>query len=68
MIEYLKEELDNKDKQLFLVIDEEKAQNQDWILKSANCCDNLQEREAEVLLLKEIASDDVNVTINEGGF
>ncbi|KRT81550.1 hypothetical protein AMK59_5026, partial [Oryctes borbonicus] len=45
VIEYLKDELGKKDKQLFLVVDEERAENQDWLLKnSSSCCSrNLQE-------------------------
>ncbi|GJQ87776.1 hypothetical protein Trydic_g18635 [Trypoxylus dichotomus] len=50
VIEYLKEELGKKDKQLFLVVDEEKAAAQDWLLKnSSQCSRNLQERDAEEL-------------------
>ncbi|KAI4460377.1 josephin 1 2 [Holotrichia oblita] len=65
VIEYLKEELESKDKQLFLVIEEDRSESQDWLLKdSLNWGENIQERDAQILLLKDIASEDVNVTIN----
>ncbi|KAK9694223.1 Josephin [Popillia japonica] len=63
VIEYLKEELDSKDKQLFLVIDEDRSENQDWLIKDSLNWGG-EERDAQVLLLKDIASEDVNVTIN----
>lgn len=65
MLNYLKEELDCKDKELFLVVTNEVEKETSWLKDQASYSKNIQEeREAEVLLLKDITSDGVNVTIN----
>ncbi|XP_022903386.1 josephin-2 [Onthophagus taurus] len=65
VMEYLQDELEHKDKQLFLVVTEEIARNQLWLNEDFNFLyDN---RQSEVVLLgdiKDIISEEVNVTIN----
>ncbi|XP_044266950.1 josephin-1-like [Tribolium madens] len=63
LLNYLKEELDCRDKELFLVVTNDVGKEQSW-LKNQASYSNLQEREAEIVQLRDITSDDVNVTIN----
>lgn len=64
LLNYLKEELDCRDKELFLVVTNEVGKEQSWLKNQASYSNNLQEREAEIIQLRDITSDDVNVTIN----
>lgn len=57
LFEYLKEELDNKDKELFLVVTSEVEKNQDWLSDHGNLNkNNMYERDAEVVQVKDIAA------------
>lgn len=64
LINYLKEELDSKDKELFLVVTKEVEREQSWLLDQASYTNSIQERDAEVLQLKDIVNEDFNVVIN----
>ncbi|RZC42967.1 Josephin domain containing protein [Asbolus verrucosus] len=64
LLNYLKEELDCRDKELFLVVTNDAGKEQSWLKNQATYSNNIQERDAEVLQLKDIKSDNVNVTIN----
>jgi josephin len=64
LLNYLKEELDCREKELFLVVTNDIGKDQAWLKNETTYSNNLQEREAEVLQLKDIISDDSNITIN----
>jgi josephin len=64
LLNYLKEELDCREKELFLVVTNDIGKDQAWLKNETAYSNNLQEREAEVLQLKDIISDDSNITIN----
>lgn len=64
MISYLKEELDSKDKELFLVVGRDVEKEQGWLLDQASYTNAIQERDAEVLQLKDIVNEDFNVIYN----
>lgn len=64
LLDYLKIELDNKDKELFIVVNNEIDKNQSWLLDKAAYSNHLLEREAEVIQLNDIISDELNITIN----
>lgn len=58
LLEYLKDELENKDKELFLVVTSDVERSQDWLNNHSNMKRfNLQERDAEIVQLKDIDSD-----------
>lgn len=65
-MDYLKEETESKDKQLFVVVTSEVDKNESWLLNKSSYSNHvhLQEREAEVLELRDIIAEDTNVTIN----
>lgn len=64
MFDYLKEELDNKDKELFLVVTTEVENNQDWLNNHSTLeRNNLFERDAEVVQLKDIVRDNATLRI-----
>lgn len=60
---YLKQELDCKDKELFLVVSQELDKNQAWLKDQATYSNNIPEREAEILQLKDILNED-SVSVN----
>lgn len=64
LLDYLKMELDNKDKELFIVVNNEIDKNQSWLLDKSAYSSHLLEREAEVIQLNDIISDELNITIN----
>lgn len=64
LINYLKEELDSKDKELFLVVDRDVEKEQSWLLEQNSYTKTVQERDAEVLQLKDIVNEDFNVIYN----
>lgn len=64
MISYLKEELDSKDKELFLVVGKDVEKEQSWLLDQTSYAHAIQERDAEVLQLKDIVNEDFNVIYN----
>ncbi|XP_065174036.1 josephin-1-like [Atheta coriaria] len=66
VLDYLKEETESKDKQLFVVVTSEVDKNESWLLNKSSYSNHvhLQEREAEVLELRDIIAEDTNVTIN----
>ncbi|XP_017769356.1 PREDICTED: josephin-1 [Nicrophorus vespilloides] len=65
IVEYLKDELESKEKQLFLVVSGEVSKDQSWLLnQSAYSKNNDEDREVEVLQLKDIISENCKVTLN----
>ncbi|KAF5290009.1 hypothetical protein FQR65_LT11675 [Abscondita terminalis] len=64
LLDYLKEQLDCKDKELFLVVESEVDKTQNWLLNKASYSNNVKDADVEVVQLKDIVSDGVNVTIN----
>ncbi|XP_019870120.1 josephin-like protein [Aethina tumida] len=63
LLNYLKQELDCKDKELFLVVSQELDKNQAWLKDQATYSNNIPEREAEILQLKDILNED-SVSVN----
>lgn len=64
LINYLKDELDSKDKELFLVVKRDVEKEQSWLLDQASYTNAVQERDAEILQLKDIVNEDFNVIYN----
>lgn len=64
LINYLKEELDSRDKEVFLVVRKDVEKEQGWLLDQASYSNAIQERDAEVLQLKDIVNEDFNVVYN----
>lgn len=60
LIEYLKEELENKEKELFLVVTGDVERNQNW-LTGTKANYKLNERDSEVLVLKDVVSDKLQI-------
>lgn len=64
LFEYLKEELENKDKELFLVVTSDVEKNQDWLNNHSNTNkSNLHDRDAEIVQLKDISPTNTNYKI-----
>lgn len=65
LINYLKDELDCKDKELFLVVTSEVEKDQSWLKDPIKYATNVggsgQERDAEVVQLKDIPACDVTI-------
>lgn len=57
LIYYVKEELECKDKEMFLVVTSEIEKEQSWHHDQVNQVNNIQERDAEILQLRDIVSD-----------
>lgn len=64
VLDYVKEEIGNKDKELFIIVSNEMAKDQQWLLSKSAYCSNLQERDAEIVQLKDIIEIDDNFTYN----
>lgn len=67
MIQYLKEQLDCKDKELFLVVTSEVEQKQSWLIHSSlytNEQISISDRDADCLQLCDVVSDDCSITFN----
>lgn len=64
MISYLKDELDSRDKELFLVVRKDVEREQSWLLDRANYTDHIQERDAQVLQLKDVVNEEFNAVFN----
>lgn len=60
LLSYLRDELDCKDKELFLVVTSETEKNQSWLLDQASYSNSLNtnyNRDAEIVQLKDILSE-----------
>lgn len=57
MINYIKEELESKDKEMFLVVSSDVDKEQSWLLDRTSYCQNIQERDAEIIQLKDIVNE-----------
>ncbi|CAH0554595.1 unnamed protein product [Brassicogethes aeneus] len=56
LLDFLKQEMDSKDKQLFLVVTQEVDKSQTWLRDQEAYSNNITEREAEILKLGDINS------------
>lgn len=64
LISYLREELESRDKELFLVVVKDVEKEQGWLQDQTNYANNIGERDAEILQLKDIMNEDFNVVFN----
>lgn len=63
LIAYIKEELESRDKEMFLVVSKEIEEDQSWLLdqsRYSSKTNSIQERDAEIVKLGDIGCDGVN--------
>lgn len=64
LIDYLKDQVESKDKELFLVVTTNVERNQRWLSNHKSYTKDSKDMDAEILQLADIVSDEVNITYN----
>ncbi|KAJ8941227.1 hypothetical protein NQ318_015659 [Aromia moschata] len=69
LLNYLREELDCKDKELFLVVTNDVEKNQSWLQDHGGYCNTVNlDRDAEEICLKDITNSDIQNSFNSNIF
>lgn len=54
----MREELESKEKELFVVVSSEVGKLQSWLLVKSSYCNSFKENETEILQLKDVANSE----------